>query len=109
MEKLGSFLYGAGGFIAGALLMVGGWWLSMLNISIDRYSGTDFTNLWTIFGLIMIFIGAYLPFMIVGLRARFVRKRRELRETVASYERDSQSHRPDGPTASPSDGPVDTP
>lgn len=89
MEKIGSFLYGAGGFIAGALLMVGGWWLSMLNISIDRYSGTDFTNFWTILGLVMIFVGAYLPFMIVGLRARFVRKRRELQETVATYERDT--------------------
>ncbi len=91
MEKLGSFLYGAGGFIAGALLIVGGWWLSMLNISIDRYSGTDFTNFWTILGLIMIFVGAYLPFMIVGLRARFVNKRRELQEKVAVYERDSHA------------------
>ncbi len=39
----------------------------------------------------MIFVGAYLPFMIVGLRARFVNKRRELQEKVAVYERDSHA------------------
>ncbi len=45
MEKFGSFLYGAGGFLAGAVLIIGGWWLSMLNVAIDRYEpGTDFTN-----------------------------------------------------------------
>ncbi|MEI2716920.1 MAG: hypothetical protein V9E98_07970 [Candidatus Nanopelagicales bacterium] len=87
MEKFGSFLYGAGGFLAGAVLIIGGWWLSMLNVAIDRYEpGTDFTNFWTIFGLVMIFIGAYLPFMVVGLRSRFVHKRKELRDTVAAQE-----------------------
>ncbi len=80
MEKLGSFLYGTGGFIAGALLMVGGWWISMLNVRLDNLQDTDFTSFWTIFGLIMIFIGAYLPFMVVGLRGRLVRKRHELDE-----------------------------
>ncbi len=34
----------------------------------------------------MIFIGAYLPFMVVGLRSRFVHKRKELRDTVAAQE-----------------------
>jgi|JI10StandDraft_1071094.scaffolds.fasta_scaffold1238532_2 hypothetical protein len=80
MEKLGSFFYGLGGFIAGGLLMVAGWWISMLNIRVDNFQDPNFTSFWTLFGLVMIFIGAYLPFMIVGLRGRFVRKRKELDE-----------------------------
>lgn len=77
MEKVGSFFYGLGGFIAGGLLMVAGWWISMLNIRVDNFQDPNFTSFWSLFGLAMIFIGAYLPFMIVSLRGRFVRKRKE--------------------------------
>lgn len=80
MEKVGSFFYGLGGFIAGGLLMVAGWWISMLNIRVDNFQDPDFTSFWTLFGLAIIFVGAYLPFMIVSLRRRFVRKRKEADE-----------------------------
>lgn len=82
MEKLGTFLFGAIGYLVGALLMVGGWWLSMLNISIDRYSGTDFINTWTVLGLILIFIGAYIPVAILKYRGHTVRKRQKLRDAA---------------------------
>lgn len=86
MEKFGSFLYGTGGFLAGALLMIGGWWISMLNVRLDNFQDPNFTSFWTIFGLVMIFIGAYLPFMVVGMRGRFVRKRHELAELTRQQE-----------------------
>jgi hypothetical protein len=82
MEKFGTFLFGAVGYVVGALFMVGGWWLSMLNISIDRYSGTDFVNTWTILGLILIFIGAYIPVGILKYRGHTVRKRQKLRDAA---------------------------
>jgi hypothetical protein len=83
MEKLGTFLYGAAGYLIGAALMVGGWWLSMLNISIDRYSGTDFTNFWTLLGLGLIFVGAYLPFIVIRIRSRRVSRRQIDRAAAA--------------------------
>ncbi len=85
MEKVGSFFYGLGAFIAGGLLMVGGWWISMLNIRVDNFQDPDFTSFWTLFGLAIIFIGAYLPFLVVGLRGRFVRKRQELDQLNKQY------------------------
>ena len=80
MEKFGTFMYGAVGYIVGAALLVGGWWLSMLNISIDRYQGSDFTNFWTLLGLALIFLGAYMPPIVVKLRSRKVARRHTAHE-----------------------------
>lgn len=74
MEKFRTAMIHAAGYLAGAVLLVAGWWISMLNISIDRFQGTDFTNFWTLLGLVLIFIGAYLPIVIAKWRSRTVRR-----------------------------------
>jgi hypothetical protein len=104
MEKVGSFFYGVGAFVIGGLIMVGGWWISMLNVSLDKMAPSpNFTSGWTLFGLAMIFIGAYLPFMIVGLRSRFVHKRRELNDLNRQVAADhaASSAPPAAPTEAP--------
>lgn len=72
-----SFFVKFAGHLIGAALMVTGWWVSMLNMSIDRFSGTDYTNFWTLFGLALIFIGAYIPTWIAWWRDRSVEKEKK--------------------------------
>lgn len=68
VKRVNAFAFNTVCFLGGAILIVAGWWISMLNISIDRYSGQDFTNFWTILGLVLIFGGAYLPLVLIKLR-----------------------------------------
>lgn len=72
-----SFFIKFAGHLIGAGLIVGGWWISMLNMSIDRFSGTDYWNFWTVLGLVMIFIGAYIPTWIAKYRDRKVEKEKK--------------------------------
>lgn len=72
-----SFFVKFAGHLIGAALIVGGWWITMLNISIDRYGGSDYTNFWTLSGLAMIFVGAYIPTWIAWWRDRTVSKEKK--------------------------------
>lgn len=74
MKRVSTFAYNATCFLGGAILIVAGWWISMLNISIDRYSAHDFTNFWTLLGLVFIFLGAYLPVMLIKWHERKLRR-----------------------------------
>lgn len=104
MEKIGSFFYGLGAFIVGGVIMVAGWWISMLNVSLDKMAPSpNFTSGWTLFGLALIFVGAYLPFAIVGLRSRFVHKRQELKDLNKQVAQQAPAAVPDSePTERPS-------
>lgn len=83
MDGLKTGLMKIGGHLLGAGLIVAGWWISMLNMSIDRFSGVDYVNFWTVTGLVLIFIGAYIPAVI----SKWVdRKRRKEKEAKAKLE-----------------------
>jgi len=83
MDSIKSFLVKFGGHLLGAGLIVGGWWISMLNMAIDRFSTNDYWNFWTVTGLIMIFIGAYIPTWVAKLHTHKRKKRDELRAKEA--------------------------
>lgn len=55
----------------------------MLNMSIDRFSGVDYVNFWTVTGLVLIFIGAYIPTV---LSKWIDHKRRKEKEAKAKLE-----------------------
>ena len=90
------------GHLIGAGLIVAGWWISMLNMSIDRFSGTDYWNFWTVLGLVMIFIGAYIPSWIATLRDRKVKKEKELKAEADALAAKKQAEGAPADTAVPS-------
>jgi hypothetical protein len=56
--------------MVGLFLMVLGWWISLLNVGLDKFSSNNLLfNFWTLLGLSLIIIGAYLPETWVGLRS----------------------------------------
>ncbi|EQA44455.1 hypothetical protein LEP1GSC050_2919 [Leptospira broomii serovar Hurstbridge str. 5399] len=54
--------------IIGLILIVLGWWTTIINVATLRFSGESYFNKWTYTGLIMIIVGAYLPEIWIGLR-----------------------------------------
>jgi hypothetical protein len=53
----------------GFCLMVFGWWISILNVGLDKFSSQGLLfNFWTLLGLALIIIGAYLPETWIGIR-----------------------------------------
>jgi type VI protein secretion system component VasK len=83
MDGIKSGLVKFSGHLLGAGLIVAGWWITMLNMSIDRFSTKDYWNFWTATGLVMIFIGAYMPTWI----GKFAdRKRKKQQEEKAAKE-----------------------
>lgn len=91
-----TFLVKFAGHLVGAALMVTGWWVSMLNMSIDRFSGTDYTNFWTLFGLALIFIGAYLPTWVAKWRDRKVKKDSEHKAKAEAIAAEQSANKPKG-------------
>jgi hypothetical protein len=47
--------------IIGLVLMVGGWFISIMNVGLTRFQPDILFTKWTLSGLVMIVIGAYLP------------------------------------------------
>lgn len=52
----------------GFCLLVTGWWISILNVGLDKFSPNTMFTPWTFFGLALIIIGAYLPEVWTGSR-----------------------------------------
>ena len=75
-------------FVIGAAIMILGWWVSMINISVERYSGVNFTSLWSLAGLALIFVGAYLPFASRAVHLRRERKFDQERKEALAREAD---------------------
>ncbi len=45
----------------GFFLMIVGWYVSIINVGLDKFMGATIITRWTISGLAMILLGAYLP------------------------------------------------
>ncbi len=45
----------------GIMLMVVGWYISIINVGLSRYTTNVLFTKWTMAGLILIILGAYLP------------------------------------------------
>lgn len=45
----------------GFFLMMVGWYVSIINVGLDKFMGATIITRWTISGLAMILLGAYLP------------------------------------------------
>lgn len=55
----------------GILLIVMGWYISILNVGLTRFQADVLFTKWTGMGLLMIIIGAYLPWIWTGIRDKF--------------------------------------
>jgi len=55
----------------GLLLIVMGWYISILNVGLTRFQADVLFTKWTGMGLLMIIIGAYLPSIWIGIRDKF--------------------------------------
>lgn len=42
-------------------LMIIGWYISIINVGLDKFMGATIITKWTVAGLLLILIGAYLP------------------------------------------------
>jgi hypothetical protein len=47
--------------LIGLGLMAGGWYISILNVGLTRFQPDVLFTKWTLLGLLMIVIGAYIP------------------------------------------------
>ncbi|PJZ78498.1 hypothetical protein [Leptospira neocaledonica] len=54
----------------GLILILLGWWTSIINVATLRGSEYALFNTWTYTGLALIIIGAYLPEIWIGLRRK---------------------------------------
>jgi len=52
-------------------LIVVGWYISILNVGLNRFQGDVLFTKWTGMGLLIIIIGAYLPEIWIGIRTKF--------------------------------------
>ena len=48
-------------YLVGLMLMVFGWYLSILNVGLTRFQTNVLFTKWTGLGLLMILVGAYFP------------------------------------------------
>jgi len=55
----------------GLLLIVMGWYISILNVGLTRFQADVLFTKWTGMGLLMIVVGAYLPSIWIGIRDKF--------------------------------------
>ncbi len=56
--------------VVGLALVLGGWYLSILNTSADRWQAVKFLSGANLVGLIMILIGAYFPEIWIAIKNR---------------------------------------
>jgi len=54
----------------GLLLIIIGWYISILNVGLTRFQSDVLFTKWTGFGLLMIVVGAYLPWVWTGIRGK---------------------------------------
>ncbi|TGK33363.1 hypothetical protein EHQ12_11205 [Leptospira gomenensis] len=52
--------------IVGFILIAIGWYVSILNVGLTRFTENVLISKWTVGGLILILIGAYLPEIWIG-------------------------------------------
>lgn len=45
----------------GFFMMLVGWYVSIINVGLDKFMGATIVTKWTVGGLVLILIGAYLP------------------------------------------------
>ncbi|PJZ52177.1 hypothetical protein [Leptospira adleri] len=55
----------------GIILIAIGWYVSILNVGLTRFTENVLISKWTVGGLILILIGAYLPEIWIGTRNLF--------------------------------------
>ncbi len=67
MNKIGSALLPN---LVGIGLMVAGWYLSILNVGLTRFQANVLFTKWTLLGLALIIIGAYVPRIWNKIRGR---------------------------------------
>jgi len=58
----------------GLCFIVAGWFISIVNIGLDRFTATSIFTQWTVGGLVTIIFGAYLPEIWIGIRTKFAKK-----------------------------------
>lgn len=61
-------------YLIGFLLMVFGWYISILNVGLARFQTDVLFTKWTGLGLLLILTGAYFPGIYLGLRNYFIGK-----------------------------------
>lgn len=45
----------------GITCMIIGWWISIVNVGLDKFVSSTIVNKWTLIGLMLIIVGAYIP------------------------------------------------
>lgn len=55
-------------------LIIAGWYISILNVGLNRFQPDALFTKWTGMGLVLIIIGAYLPEIWIGIRNKFTRE-----------------------------------
>ncbi|PJZ69860.1 hypothetical protein CH373_10710 [Leptospira perolatii] len=58
---MGKFLGYITPHFVGLVLILVGWWTTIINVGMLRFTDQSYFNQWTISGLVLILIGAYLP------------------------------------------------
>lgn len=56
--------------LLGLALLLGGWYLSIMNTSADRWQSVKYLSGANLVGLIMIIVGAYLPEIWIAIKTR---------------------------------------
>jgi len=56
--------------VIGLALLAGGWYLSIMNTSADRWQSVKFLSGANLIGLIMILVGAYFPEIWISIKNR---------------------------------------
>lgn len=56
--------------LIGLCFMIGGWFISILNVGLTRFQPNVLFTKWTLFGLILIIIGAYIPVVWSKMRGK---------------------------------------
>jgi len=57
--------------LIGLMLIVFGWYISIVNVGLARFQTNILFTKWTALGLLLILIGAYLPGIYLGIKSLF--------------------------------------
>jgi len=61
-------------YLVGVMLIIFGWYLSILNVGLTRFQTNVLFTKWTGFGLLLILIGAYFPGIFLAVKNRYFKK-----------------------------------